>query len=95
MPRDYPDDEWHGLVEATAALLDELDLPHLAEVARSEATRTVLAAWAHGRTCARLWVPGSDSRQSGRVRWAARACRPSTSMKSWAAAWRTAVDHVG
>ena len=48
MPRDYPDDEWQGLVEAAAALLDELGLPHLADVARSAATRTVLAAWAHG-----------------------------------------------
>ena len=49
MPRDYPDDEWQGLVEAAAALLDELGLPRLADVARSPATRTVLAAWAHGR----------------------------------------------
>jgi hypothetical protein len=48
MPRDYPDDEWQGLVEAAAALLDELGLPHLADVPRSAATRTVLAAWAHG-----------------------------------------------
>ena len=49
LPRYYPGDEWQGLVEAAAALLDELGLPHLAEVARSEATRTVLAAWANGR----------------------------------------------
>jgi len=49
MPRDHPDDEWEELVEAAAALLDELGLPHLAEVARSATTRSVLAAWAHGR----------------------------------------------
>ncbi|MHB8245615.1 MAG: hypothetical protein ACYDGN_09730 [Acidimicrobiales bacterium] len=49
MPRDFPDDEWQGLVEAAAALLDELGLPHLAKVASSEATEKVLAAWAHGR----------------------------------------------
>ena len=49
MPRDYPDDEWHGLVEAAAALLDKLGLPHLAEVASSDATRKVLAAWEDGR----------------------------------------------
>ena len=49
LPRDYPDDEWHGLVEATAALLDELGLKHLAEVARSEETQKVLAAWGRGR----------------------------------------------
>ena len=49
LPRDYPDDEWQGLVEAAAALLDELGLPHLAEVASSETTQKVLAAWAHGR----------------------------------------------
>ncbi|MHB1613134.1 MAG: hypothetical protein ACYCYA_02245 [Actinomycetes bacterium] len=48
VPRDYPDDEWQGLVEATAALLEELGLPHLAEVASSEATQKVLTAWAHG-----------------------------------------------
>lgn len=48
LPRDYPGDEWQGLVEAAAALLDELGLPHLADVARSEATQKVLAAWAHG-----------------------------------------------
>ncbi len=49
LPREYPENEWQGLVEAAAALLDELGLPHLADVARSAATRTVLAAWAHGR----------------------------------------------
>ena len=49
VPRDYPHDEWQGLVEAAAALLDELGLPHLAEMARSQATERVLAAWAHGR----------------------------------------------
>ena len=50
MPRDYSEDEWQGQVEAAAALLDELGLPHLAKVARSEATQKVLAAWAHDRT---------------------------------------------
>ena len=49
VPRDYPQDEWQGLVEATALLLDELGLQHLAEVARSEATQKVLAAWVQGR----------------------------------------------
>ncbi len=48
VPRDCPDDEWHGLVEAAVALLDELGLPRLAEVASSDATRKVLAAWADG-----------------------------------------------
>lgn len=28
LPRDYPQDEWHGLVEATALLLGELGLKH-------------------------------------------------------------------
>ena len=49
LPRGYPEDEWQSLVEAAAALLDELALPHLADVARSETTQKVLAAWAHGR----------------------------------------------
>jgi hypothetical protein len=49
LPRDYPDDEWHGLVDATALLLDELGLKQLAEVARSEETQRVLAAWVQGR----------------------------------------------
>jgi hypothetical protein len=49
LPRDYPDDEWHGLVHATALLLDELGLKQLAEVARSQETQRVLAAWVQGR----------------------------------------------
>lgn len=49
MPRDYPEDEWPGLVDATAALLDELGLRQLAGVARSDDTATVLAAWSQGR----------------------------------------------
>ena len=49
LPRDYPDDEWHGLVEATALLLDELGLKHLADLARSSETEKVLAAWSQGR----------------------------------------------
>jgi hypothetical protein len=49
LPRDYPDDEWHGLVDATALLLDELGLQQLAEVARSEETQRVPAAWVQGR----------------------------------------------
>lgn len=49
LPRDYPDDEWHALIEATVALLDELGLKHLAEVAGSEETTKVLAAWSSGR----------------------------------------------
>jgi hypothetical protein len=49
LPRDYPEDEWHGLVEATALLLDELGLKHLADLARSSETEKVLAAWRQGR----------------------------------------------
>jgi hypothetical protein len=49
LPRDYPGDEWRGLVEATALLLDELGLKHLAELARSSETQKVLAAWRQGR----------------------------------------------
>jgi hypothetical protein len=49
LPRDHPDDEWRGLVEATALLLDELGLKQLAELARSEETQKVLAAWVQGR----------------------------------------------
>jgi len=41
VPRDYPDDEWGGLVDATALLLDELGLKQLAQVARSEETAGV------------------------------------------------------
>lgn len=49
LPRDYPDGEWRGLVEATTMLLDELGLKHLAELSRSDETGKVLAAWRHGR----------------------------------------------
>ena len=49
LPRDYPQDEWHGLVEATALLLGELGLKHLADLARSSATEKVLAVWRQGR----------------------------------------------
>jgi hypothetical protein len=49
LPRDYPEDEWHGLVEATMLLLDELGLKHLADLARSSETEKVLAAWTQGR----------------------------------------------
>ncbi len=45
LPRDYPDDEWPELIEATALLMDELGLKHLAEVARSATTSAVLTAW--------------------------------------------------
>lgn len=45
LPRDHPDELWARLVEASAALLDELDMGRLAELARSEATKKVLAAW--------------------------------------------------
>lgn len=48
LPRDYPDEEWYGLVDATAALLDELRLTRLAGVARSEVTARVLSAWGRG-----------------------------------------------
>jgi hypothetical protein len=48
VPRDYPDDEWQGVVEATAELLDELGMKNLASVARSEVTGRVLAAWRQG-----------------------------------------------
>jgi hypothetical protein len=49
LPRDYPEDEWHGLVEPTALLLDELGLKHLADLARSSETEKVLAVWRQGR----------------------------------------------
>ena len=49
LPRDYPDDEWNGLVEAAALLLDELGLEHLADLARSVETEKVLVAWHQGR----------------------------------------------
>ena len=50
LPRDYPVDEWDGLVEASAMLLDDLGLALLADVARSEQTASVLAAWRQSRT---------------------------------------------
>ena len=49
LPRDYPEDEWHGLVEATALLLDELELKNLADLARSSETEKLLAAGSQGR----------------------------------------------
>ncbi len=49
LPRDYPDGEWDGLVEASARLLDELGFTHLADVVRSEQTMSVLAAWRQSR----------------------------------------------
>jgi hypothetical protein len=49
LPRDYPEDEWHGLVEATALLLDELGLKRLTDLVRSSDTEKVLAAWSQGR----------------------------------------------
>lgn len=48
LPRKYPDEDWTGLAEAVAELLDELDMRRLAEIARSEQTAAVLAAWAAG-----------------------------------------------
>jgi hypothetical protein len=46
LPRKYPQEDWAGLAEATAELLDELGLHRLAPVARSARTSAVLAAWA-------------------------------------------------
>jgi hypothetical protein len=48
LPRRYPEALWAPMVAATGALLDELGLVHLAEIGRSEATSTVLAAWGQG-----------------------------------------------
>jgi len=48
LPRKYPEEDWTGLAEAAAELLDELDMKRLAEIARSEQTAAVLAAWATG-----------------------------------------------
>jgi hypothetical protein len=48
LPRKYPEEDWTGLAEAAAELLDELDMKRLAEIVRSEQTATVLAAWATG-----------------------------------------------
>lgn len=48
LPRGYPEEDWAFLAEAAAELLDELDMERLAEIARSEQTAAVLAAWATG-----------------------------------------------
>ncbi len=48
VPRDFPNDEWAALVDAAAVLLEELGRAHLAQVARSDETRMVLAAWDRG-----------------------------------------------
>lgn len=48
IPRDYPHEEWQALVDAAAALLDELGRPQLAEVTRSAPTQEVLVGWAQG-----------------------------------------------
>ncbi len=48
LPRQYPREEWDDLVDATAELLDELDLGRLAGIARSGQTAAVLEAWHEG-----------------------------------------------
>ncbi len=48
LPRKYPEEDWTGLADAAAELLDELDMKRLAEIARSDQTAAVLAAWATG-----------------------------------------------
>jgi len=48
LPRKYPEEDWAGLAEAAAELLDELAMTRLAEIARSEQTAVVFAAWATG-----------------------------------------------
>jgi hypothetical protein len=48
LPRKYPEEDWTFLAEGAAELLDELDMQRLAEIARSEQTAAVLAAWATG-----------------------------------------------
>jgi hypothetical protein len=45
LPRRYPEDEWDGLADATAELLDELGMGRLAGIARSGQTAVVLDAW--------------------------------------------------
>jgi hypothetical protein len=48
LPRRYPEDEWDALADATAELLNELDMARLAKIARSGETAVVLDAWAEG-----------------------------------------------
>jgi hypothetical protein len=48
LPRRYPEEDWRGLADAAAELLDELGLAHLALVARSDETMAILNAWEHG-----------------------------------------------
>jgi len=48
LPRKYPEEDWAGLADAASELLDELGMAHLANIARSEQTAAVLAAWAKG-----------------------------------------------
>ena len=48
LPRQYPQDKWDGLADATAELLDELGLGRLAGIARSGQTAVVLDAWVEG-----------------------------------------------
>jgi hypothetical protein len=45
LPRTLENEEWQSTVEATAALLEELNFSRLAEIARSQETKKVLAAW--------------------------------------------------
>ena len=46
LPRKFPEEDWFPMVDGTARLLDKLGLSRYAEIARSDATRAVLEAWA-------------------------------------------------
>jgi hypothetical protein len=48
LPRRYDQKDWLELADAAAELLDELAMPHLVAIARSEQTAGILAAWAKG-----------------------------------------------
>jgi hypothetical protein len=48
LPRRYDQKNWLDLADAAAELLDELGMPHLAAIARSEQTVGILAAWTEG-----------------------------------------------
>lgn len=75
LPRDRPEEDWPDLVVAAAALLAELGLAHLAQVASSDTTEKVLAAWARGRSA------GAAAFQSAHAKSGVEP--PDTSLISW------------
>lgn len=48
VPRSFPEEEWGSLVDVCTVFLDEIGLPRLAAVARSDKTGEVLTAWGLG-----------------------------------------------